>query len=68
MLDLAAMLEVKPGWLLGDEEPAGGNPRIGTDKLVARLLAAFARIDERAVQLVAVHALEAIAPRPPDGK
>jgi transcriptional regulator with XRE-family HTH domain len=64
LLDLAAVLQVTVGWLVGETAAETDRHPARFGRLEARMMAAFARIDADAVKVVTVRAVEALGAAP----
>jgi transcriptional regulator with XRE-family HTH domain len=61
LLDLAGQLRVTVSWLVGESDIPENARAVGSRRSEWRVLAAFSKIEDRELQLVALRAMEALA-------
>jgi transcriptional regulator with XRE-family HTH domain len=61
LLDLAGRLRVRVGWLVGEGDSSENVLPVGSRAAEWRVLAAFSKIEEQELQIVALRAIEALA-------
>jgi transcriptional regulator with XRE-family HTH domain len=61
LLDLAELLQVRVGWLLGEAGSAENGPPVASRQLESRLLTALAKLEGRGRRMLALRTIEALA-------
>jgi transcriptional regulator with XRE-family HTH domain len=62
LLDLADLLKVSVGWLLGEVGVAEAGPPVTASRIESRVLSALSRLDNHAAQLLVLRFAETLVP------